>query len=241
MLRSFRSAASATCGVRNLRIATCRSSRLMFTSGLRVVAWTRPVALGTGLAQDRVPDLTLGAHLAFQAEPRPSPPPHPGAEAQGHELARLRRQLASTRQLGGVVHQRGDRGLAGCAAYDCRRAGLPLRHHAAAAATRGLRFGGRANARGHLPSEQPGHVGVAPGRGLALAFQAGLERGVGPIQIQRDAVHSFGPDTLIHEIGQTSDIQQQATPWNMENGSPVPSAEQDYWTCSSSPSRNRSS
>ncbi|MCA1190249.1 class I mannose-6-phosphate isomerase [Saccharopolyspora sp. 6T] len=33
--------------------------------------------------------------------------------------------------------------------------------------------------------------------------------------------HSFGPDTLIHEIEQTSDIQQHAMPWNMQDGSPV--------------------
>lgn len=33
--------------------------------------------------------------------------------------------------------------------------------------------------------------------------------------------HSFGPDTLVHEIEQTSDIQQHAMRWNMEDGSPV--------------------
>ncbi|MGW9613899.1 class I mannose-6-phosphate isomerase [Streptomyces diastaticus] len=33
--------------------------------------------------------------------------------------------------------------------------------------------------------------------------------------------HSFGPATLVHEIEQTSDIQQHAMRWNMEDGSPV--------------------
>ncbi|WP_067479165.1 type I phosphomannose isomerase catalytic subunit [Actinomadura hibisca] len=37
--------------------------------------------------------------------------------------------------------------------------------------------------------------------------------------------HSFGPDTLIYEIEQTSDIQQHAMQWNMEDGSPVPDEE----------------
>ncbi|MGA5042320.1 type I phosphomannose isomerase catalytic subunit [Streptomyces capoamus] len=34
-------------------------------------------------------------------------------------------------------------------------------------------------------------------------------------------LHSFGPDTLVYEIEQTSDIQQHAMRWNMEDGSPV--------------------
>ena len=33
--------------------------------------------------------------------------------------------------------------------------------------------------------------------------------------------HSFGPDTLVYEIEQTSDIQQHAMHWQMEDGSPV--------------------
>lgn len=33
--------------------------------------------------------------------------------------------------------------------------------------------------------------------------------------------HSFGPHTLVYEIEQTSDIQQHAMRWNMEDGSPV--------------------
>ncbi|MFJ9038567.1 type I phosphomannose isomerase catalytic subunit [Streptomyces sp. NPDC102406] len=38
-------------------------------------------------------------------------------------------------------------------------------------------------------------------------------------------LHSFGPDTLVYEIEQTSDIQQHAMRWNMEDGSPVADAE----------------
>ncbi|MFG2637971.1 hypothetical protein ACGFX8_29800 [Streptomyces sp. NPDC048362] len=39
-------------------------------------------------------------------------------------------------------------------------------------------------------------------------------------------LHSFGPDTLVYEIEQTSDIQQHAMRWNMEDGSPV--SEQEH-------------
>jgi len=38
-------------------------------------------------------------------------------------------------------------------------------------------------------------------------------------------LHSFGPDTLIYEIEQTSDIQQHAMPWKMEDGSRLSQAE----------------
>ena len=34
-------------------------------------------------------------------------------------------------------------------------------------------------------------------------------------------LHSFGPDTLIYEIEQTSNIQQHAMPWRMEDGSAI--------------------
>ncbi|MFI0242176.1 class I mannose-6-phosphate isomerase [Streptomyces sp. NPDC016845] len=34
-------------------------------------------------------------------------------------------------------------------------------------------------------------------------------------------LHSFGPRTLVHEIEQTSDIQQHAMRWDMADGSPV--------------------
>lgn len=39
-------------------------------------------------------------------------------------------------------------------------------------------------------------------------------------------LHSFGPDTLVHEIEQTSDVQQHAMRWNMQDGSEVP---EDQW------------
>lgn len=42
------------------------------------------------------------------------------------------------------------------------------------------------------------------------------------IYVPGGTLHSFGPDTLIYEIEQTSDIQQHAMPWNMEDGSTVP-------------------
>src|SRR4051812_63915 len=54
--------------------------------------------------------LSRDARLALQAEPGPTPP-HPGAEAQGHELARLRREPAPARQLDGLVFGRGGRGV----------------------------------------------------------------------------------------------------------------------------------
>ena len=37
--------------------------------------------------------------------------------------------------------------------------------------------------------------------------------------------HSFGPDTVVYEIEQTSDIQQHVMHWNMQDGSPVPEEE----------------
>src|SRR5215207_1378692 len=63
--------------------------------------------------------LTWDARLALQAEPGPTPP-HPGAEAQGHELARLRREPAPARQLDGLVFGRGGRGVEGGAAHEPR-------------------------------------------------------------------------------------------------------------------------
>ena len=40
-------------------------------------------------------------------------------------------------------------------------------------------------------------------------------------------LHSFGPDTLIYEIEQTSNIQQHAMPWRMEDGSKISPAERE--------------
>jgi len=42
------------------------------------------------------------------------------------------------------------------------------------------------------------------------------------IYVPGGTLHSFGPDTLIYEIEQTSDVQQHAMRWNMQDGSPVP-------------------
>lgn len=42
------------------------------------------------------------------------------------------------------------------------------------------------------------------------------------IYVPGGTLHSFGPDTLVYEIEQTSDIQQHAMRWNMQDGSEVP-------------------
>ncbi|RJL35771.1 class I mannose-6-phosphate isomerase [Bailinhaonella thermotolerans] len=41
------------------------------------------------------------------------------------------------------------------------------------------------------------------------------------IYVPAGTLHSFGPATLVYEIEQTSDIQQHAMRWRMEDGSPV--------------------
>ncbi|NAZ81665.1 mannose-6-phosphate isomerase [Kineococcus sp. R8] len=45
------------------------------------------------------------------------------------------------------------------------------------------------------------------------------------VHVPGGTLHSFGPDTLVYEIEQTSDVQQHAMRWNMEDGSPVPDEE----------------
>lgn len=45
------------------------------------------------------------------------------------------------------------------------------------------------------------------------------------VYVPGGTLHSFGPGTLIYEIEQTSNIQQHAMPWHMEDGSPVPADE----------------
>jgi mannose-6-phosphate isomerase len=45
------------------------------------------------------------------------------------------------------------------------------------------------------------------------------------IYLPGGTLHSFGPGTLVHEIEQTSDIQQHAMRPRMEDGSPIPDAE----------------
>ncbi len=109
----------------------------------RTPACCTEVACGTaGWADVRslLPDLTLEAHLAFQAEPRPLSP-IPATEAQGHQLGSLRRGPAPARKPHGVVHGRGDRGLAGRAAYHPRRSALVLApcHPNSAHLVRGVR------------------------------------------------------------------------------------------------------
>ena len=45
------------------------------------------------------------------------------------------------------------------------------------------------------------------------------------VLVPAGTVHSFGPGTLVYEIEQTSDLQQHAMGWEMEDGSPVPDDE----------------
>ncbi|MFD4630657.1 class I mannose-6-phosphate isomerase [Streptomyces sp. NPDC058284] len=47
------------------------------------------------------------------------------------------------------------------------------------------------------------------------------------IYVPGGTLHSFGPETLVYEIEQTSDIQQHAMRWHMEDGSPVDDEEFD--------------
>lgn len=45
------------------------------------------------------------------------------------------------------------------------------------------------------------------------------------VYVPGGTLHTFGPDTLVYEIEQTSDIQQHAMRWRMEDGSAVGDAE----------------
>jgi mannose-6-phosphate isomerase len=45
------------------------------------------------------------------------------------------------------------------------------------------------------------------------------------VYVPGGTLHSFGPNTLVYEIEQTSDIQQNAMPIRMEDGSPLPREE----------------
>lgn len=45
------------------------------------------------------------------------------------------------------------------------------------------------------------------------------------VYVPGGGLHSFGPDTLIYEIEQTSNIQQTAMPWQMEDGTLYPEPE----------------
>src|SRR5215213_4310072 len=91
-----------------------------------VVAGIPRVAPGPDRGSRAALRLTRDARLALQAEPGPTPP-HPGAEAQGHELARVRREPAPARQLDGLVFGRGGRGVEGRAAHEPGRAARVFR------------------------------------------------------------------------------------------------------------------
>ncbi|MEU9475922.1 class I mannose-6-phosphate isomerase [Streptomyces sp. NPDC048191] len=41
------------------------------------------------------------------------------------------------------------------------------------------------------------------------------------VYVPGGTLHGFGPGTLVYEIEQTSDIQQHAMPWRMEDGAPL--------------------
>ncbi|MFG2352093.1 type I phosphomannose isomerase catalytic subunit [Streptomyces sp. NPDC048521] len=47
------------------------------------------------------------------------------------------------------------------------------------------------------------------------------------VYVPGGTLHSFGPGTLVYEIEQTSDIQQHAMPWRMEDGAPVDERERE--------------
>jgi len=89
-----------------------------------------------------------GAHLAVQSQRRLPPSCSPAAP-QGDELARLRRSVAPARQPDGVVHRRGDRGLAGGATHDPGRAAQLLQP----------RHPDRADAQGRVPAGVPSDRG----------------------------------------------------------------------------------
>ncbi|MER6026088.1 class I mannose-6-phosphate isomerase [Streptomyces sp. NPDC001851] len=47
------------------------------------------------------------------------------------------------------------------------------------------------------------------------------------VYVPGGTLHSFGPGTLVYEIEQTSDIQQHAMPWRMEDGAPLDAREHE--------------
>ncbi|WP_432573316.1 type I phosphomannose isomerase catalytic subunit [Kineococcus sp. SYSU DK005] len=115
---------------------------------------------------------------------------------------------------------------------------LPVHVHADDAAAR--EFEGQENGKTeawHVLAAGPGATalaGVRPDVGperlrealLAQDFDAVLERfpvaAGDTVYVPGGTVHSFGPDTLVYEIEQTSDTQQHAMPYEMQDGSPVP-------------------
>ncbi len=93
----------------------------------------------------------------------------------------------------------------------------------------------------HILSAVPGATvlcGVRPGVSCDRLHQALLRqdfdavlrrlpvRAGQTVYVPGGTLHSFGPQTLVYEIEQTSDLIQHAMRWNMADGSPVP---EDEW------------
>lgn len=76
-----------------------------------------------GRVETRILSRPLFFPFAVQTEPEP-PSTYPATTVQGHELARLRRQLAPARLPDGVIHRRSQREMAGRAGHDARWAVL---------------------------------------------------------------------------------------------------------------------
>src|SRR4051794_10987302 len=78
-----------------------------------------------GWGKEPPPPTILKSPGAVQGQRRRLPSSPPQAAAPGDELARVGRQLASARELDGLVHRGGDRGLAGGAGRVRPGAGSP--------------------------------------------------------------------------------------------------------------------
>ncbi|MGW4600941.1 class I mannose-6-phosphate isomerase [Streptomyces sp. NPDC004457] len=120
---------------------------------------------------------------------------------------------------------------------------LPVHLHADDATAR--RLEGEPNGKTeawHVLDAVPGAtalVGVRPGVDrerlrralLAQDFDAVMRRlpvrAGQTVYVPGGTLHSFGPGTLVYEIEQTSDIQQHAMPWRMEDGAPLAEEERE--------------
>ncbi|MBZ4018999.1 class I mannose-6-phosphate isomerase [Streptomyces purpurogeneiscleroticus] len=118
---------------------------------------------------------------------------------------------------------------------------LPVHLHPDDAAARGKE--GEPNGKTeawHILDAPPGataYAGVHPGVDRARLRQALLGqdfasvlrrlpvRAGDTLYVPAGTLHSFGPDTLVYEIEQTSDLQQHAMRHRMEDGSPLDEAE----------------
>ncbi|MFD8233850.1 type I phosphomannose isomerase catalytic subunit [Streptomyces sp. NPDC059696] len=121
------------------------------------------------------------------------------------------------------------------------RGALPVHLHADDATARRLEGEPHGKTEAwHVLDAAPGAtalVGVRPGVDrdtlhralLAQDFDAVMRRlpvrAGQTVHVPGGTLHSFGPDTLVYEIEQTSDIQQHAMRHRMEDGSPVPDDE----------------